>query len=226
MAASEAINSAVAQAGTQVAQQAARDTFNREQATCCAHTVEYKRLLWASWPLPSCGMFRCRQESWEKYFEAWNVLWCQLQILVWPVYLVLYLVHSFPWNPFKVLFRFAYSALYTAIVIVQAFMAWYCIVSRGGCCGGVGYFFWCITFILSGACAFAGPDEEGYAKYAYIAQVIPVLYMCYACWQLKIATGFSVRQCCNSMTVDNRQNAQQAGARPAASPLAPEQSAA
>ncbi|CAK0854472.1 unnamed protein product [Prorocentrum cordatum] len=51
----QAINSAVQQAGTQVAQQAARETFQREQATCCANAFEYKRLLcrFARW------MYRC-----------------------------------------------------------------------------------------------------------------------------------------------------------------------
>ncbi|CAK0854473.1 unnamed protein product [Prorocentrum cordatum] len=156
----------------------------------------------ASWPLPSCGMLRLRQESWEKHFEAWDVLWCQLQILTLPVYLLLYLWHSWPWNPIHLVGRLWKCALYTTIVVVQAFMAWYCIVSRGGCCGGVGYFLWCISLVISGACAFAGPgeDTEGYGYFAYLAQLIPVLYMCYACWQLKRATGFSVRQCCNAMT--------------------------
>mmetsp|Transcript_59358 Transcript_59358/g.133738 ORF Transcript_59358/g.133738 Transcript_59358/m.133738 type:complete len:177 (-) Transcript_59358:270-800(-) len=123
------------------------------------------------------AMFQFRQSDWSGHFQSWCVVYAFASVAVSVLFLVLRLVVELAHFALVTMAAdIATSVITMAIGLVFAYLGWFCIVKRKGCCGKPGYVAW--VLIYSVFCIF--PLLQGAAfseRLVYLIMIVPVGYM-------------------------------------------------
>eukprot|EP00928_Gymnodinium_smaydae_P061719 TRINITY_DN45742_c0_g1_i1.p1 TRINITY_DN45742_c0_g1~~TRINITY_DN45742_c0_g1_i1.p1 ORF type:complete len:650 (+),score=139.48 TRINITY_DN45742_c0_g1_i1:66-2015(+) len=84
-------------------------------------------------------------EGWLKVFEAWNVTYTAVSIIVAVVDFFLLVVFSFGFG----LIALPWVTMALIGSVISSWLGWYCIVKNGGCCGPIGLIIWGCLFLSS-----------------------------------------------------------------------------
>jgi len=159
--------------------------------------------------------FRCRQETpaaWGEQFAKWNIIYMQLNLLLFPLYLVFFLIAALGNFALIQLFTGPLSALiYMLVQFFFSHMAYFFIVEQGGCftsCGmaGCGYMTWMLmyTFLVFASLQLTLPGEgllSDIMSYLYLITVVPAFYLILACFSLGggATCANCMTRCCNAI---------------------------
>jgi len=188
---------------------------NQASEWYCASLVTYwDRLKTMQQIRPLNETFRCRQETpaaWGEQFAKWNIVYMQLNLLLFPIYMVFFLVAAV--SSFAVWDLVMGPVRMLVFMIAQLFfshMSYFFIVEQGGCftsCGmsGCGYMTWMLMYAWLALSSLVFLELPGgglltdIIRYTYLITVLPALYLILCCYSLGggVACMNCMTRCCN-----------------------------
>ncbi|CAK0855503.1 unnamed protein product [Prorocentrum cordatum] len=95
------------------------------------------------------AMFQVRQSNWLGHFQAWNVLYCILNIVLSIIFFVLQFVSLALDAALKAIVHLIIDSVVGLVVgFLLCHVGWFCVVKNRGCCGKIGYLAWGIIYFL------------------------------------------------------------------------------
>lgn len=220
----------------ELAQQAQGQAAEYGRAAGAAWTDSFMAYVGLAGSIPDlkalCSTEVCKGvDDWTAFFGKWNLLWFQFQVILAPIVLVLGIVFSIFSASFPIIWILQRIIMFAASLVLSH-MAYWCVVEKGGCCGGTGYACWVIFYFLMMIIFVidsAPPGvERGYIlSLIALIQAIPSIYLMIACWQLGggdaiINCGKSTATMAKGAYDANRARAsEQAAGQPAQTPQQP-----
>mmetsp|Transcript_92185 Transcript_92185/g.269740 ORF Transcript_92185/g.269740 Transcript_92185/m.269740 type:complete len:165 (+) Transcript_92185:72-566(+) len=94
-------------------------------------------------------MCQLKQSDWAASFQAWNVCYLLLNVLVAVLTFALgFLSKAAHFALIGIVHLAVSSAIGIAIGFFLCHMGWYCVVKQKGCCGNIGYLLWGLAYFL------------------------------------------------------------------------------
>lgn len=149
----------------------------------------------------TCACSKETPEQWTLLFAKWNPIFCQLHILLFPIYVVIFfvlcLLDFYIWTLLTGIF---WHILYVLGVLIFSHMSHYCVVSREGGCGNCGYASYILIYLsLTMSVVFmdVGVEGENVLQWVYAITVLPTFFLVLACW--KLGGGAAIKGACASL---------------------------
>ncbi|CAK0814488.1 unnamed protein product [Prorocentrum cordatum] len=112
-----------------------------------ASLSEYARLV--ARPRIDGAMFQIRQSDWLGHFQAWNVLYCILNIVLSILFFVLQFVSLALDAALASIVELILDSVVGLIVgVLLCHVGWFCVVKNRGCCGKLGYLAWGLVYFV------------------------------------------------------------------------------
>eukprot|EP00927_Polykrikos_kofoidii_P079889 TRINITY_DN76726_c0_g1_i1.p1 TRINITY_DN76726_c0_g1~~TRINITY_DN76726_c0_g1_i1.p1 ORF type:complete len:188 (-),score=25.32 TRINITY_DN76726_c0_g1_i1:56-586(-) len=137
------------------------------------------------------AMFQCQQNDWGETFQAWNIIYLIVSILV---YLVLAAFTVLRLTLYLQVFSLLYLLISVFIGCITAFLlthlGWFCIVKKRGCCGCIGYAIWAFVYFafvvwpLLPSAAGYGNNVTDVSNLICLVELVPAIYMLIAICRL------------------------------------------
>lgn len=144
-----------------------------------ASLSEYLQLV--THPRIDGAMFQVRQSNWLGHFQAWNVLYCLLNIILSIVLFVLQFLKLGLHGELGSMIELIIDSVVGLVIgCLLCHIGWFCVVKNRGCCGKVGFLAWAVIYTLF----VFWPLAVGTVKYLSAICLILLVPACGMLWSL------------------------------------------
>jgi len=138
-------------------------------------------------PNLNSGMFKCDHANWVLQFQAWNVIYVD-------VYIILTLIDHFSdYGDHEI----EHTIINILVFLLLTHLGWFCITKANGCCGSIGFLVWALIYLVKVFMPLLHAFEDHdhwhdhwhHVHLLYLLMLVPAGYMTFSCFKLFAKTA-------------------------------------